>query len=32
MFGSKIYVHILKEGRMKLEPIAFEGIFVGYDE
>jgi len=32
MFGSNIYVHILKEGRMKLELIPFEGIFVGYDE
>jgi hypothetical protein len=32
MFGLKIYVHIFKEGRMKLEPIAFEGIFVGYDD
>ncbi len=32
MFGRKIYVHILKEGRMKLEPITFEGIFVGHDE
>jgi hypothetical protein len=32
MFGSNIYVHIFKKGRMKLEPIAFESIFVGYDE
>ncbi len=32
MFGCKIHFHIFKKGRMKLEQITFEGIFVGYDE
>jgi hypothetical protein len=32
VFGCKIYVHDHQEKKTKLEPIAFEWIFVGYDD
>jgi hypothetical protein len=32
IFGSSVYVHITKDSRKKLEPIAEVGIFVGYTE
>jgi hypothetical protein len=30
IFGSSVYVHVTKDARKKLEPIAEVGIFVGY--
>ena len=30
--GSSVYVHVTKNARKKLEPIAKVGIFVGYTE
>ena len=30
IFGSSIYIHVTKDTRKKLEPIAEVGIFVGY--
>ena len=32
IFGSYFYVHVTKDARKKLEPIAEIGIFVGYTE
>ena len=32
IFGSSIYIHVTKDARKKLEPIAKVGIFVGYTE
>jgi hypothetical protein len=32
IFGSSVYVHVTKNARKKLEPIAEVGIFVGYTE
>ena len=32
IFGSSVYVHVTKNTRKKLEPIAEVGIFVGYTE
>ena len=32
IFGSFVYVHVTKDARKKLEPIAEVGIFVGYIE
>jgi hypothetical protein len=32
IFGSLVYIHILKEKRTKLEPSGKKGIFVGYNE
>lgn len=31
-FGATVFVHIPKERRRKLDPKAYKGIFVGYDE
>ena len=30
IFGSSVYIHVTKDARKKLEPIAEVGIFVGY--
>ena len=30
IFGSFVYVHVTKDTKKKLEPIAEVGIFVGY--
>ena len=32
IFGCPVYIHILKEKRMKLDPSGKKGIFVGYSE
>ena len=32
IFGSFVYVHVTKDARKNLEPIAEVGIFVGYIE
>ena len=32
IFGSFVYVHVTKDSRKKMEPIAEVGIFVGYTE
>ncbi len=32
IFGSKVFVHIVKEDRNKLKPKSHEGVQVGYDE
>ena len=32
IFGSPMYIHILKEKRTKLDPSGKKGIFVGYSE
>jgi len=32
IFGSKVFVHIVKEDRNKLKPKFHEGVQVGYDE
>ena len=32
IFGSPIYIHVTKDARKKLEPIAEVGIFVGYTD
>jgi hypothetical protein len=32
IFGSKVFVHIVKEDRNKLEPKSHEGVQVDYDE
>ena len=32
IFGSPVYIHVTKDARKKLEPIAKVGIFVGYTE
>ncbi len=32
IFGCKIFVHIPKEDKVKLQAKAFEGIMVGHDE
>ena len=32
IFGSSIYVHVMKDDRKKLEPTAKVGIFVGCTE
>ena len=32
IFGSSVYIHVTKDTRNKLEPIAEVGIFVGYTE
>ena len=32
IFGCPVYIHILKEKRMKLDPSGKTGIFVGYSE
>lgn len=32
VFGTKVYVHILKQKRLKWDPKAIEGIYVGYSE
>ena len=30
IFGSPVYIHVMKDARKKLEPTAEVGIFVGY--
>ena len=32
IFGSPVYIHVTKDARKKLEPIAEVGIFVGYTD
>ena len=32
IFGSSVYVHVIKDARKKLEPTIEVGIFVGYIE
>ena len=32
IFGSPVYIHVMKDARKKLEPIAEVGIFVGYTD
>ena len=32
IFGSPVYIHVTKDARKKLEPIAEVGIFLGYTE
>lgn len=32
IFGFPVYIHVLKEKRIKMEPSRNEGIFVGYSE
>jgi len=32
IFGCLVYIHVLVEKRMKLEPSRNKGIFVGYNE
>ena len=32
IFGYPVYIHILKEKRMKLDPSRKKGIFLGYSE
>ena len=32
MFGCRVYIHLPKEKRSKLEPSGKKGIFVGYSE
>ena len=32
IFGSLVYIHVTKDARKKLEPIAEVGIFVGYTD
>ena len=32
IFGSPIYIHVMKDARKKLEPTAEVGIFLGYTE
>jgi hypothetical protein len=32
IFGSSIYVHVIKDSKKKLEPTAEVGIFLGYTE
>ena len=30
IFGSPVYIHVMKDARKKLEPTAEVGIFLGY--
>jgi hypothetical protein len=32
IFGCPIYIYVLVEKRMKMEPLGHKGIFVGYKE
>ena len=32
IFGSPVYIHVMKDARKKLEPTAKVGIFVGYTD
>ena len=32
IFGTPVYIHVLKEKRAKLEPSGKKGIFVGYSD
>ena len=32
IFGSLVYIHVMKDARKKLEPTAEVGIFLGYTE
>ena len=32
IFGTPVYIHVLKEKRDKLEPLGKKGIFVGYSD
>ena len=32
IFGSPVYIHVMKDARKKLEPTAEVGIFVGYTD
>ena len=32
IFGCPIYLHVLKEKRLKLDPLGKKGIFIGYSE
>ena len=32
IFGSPVYMHVMKDARKKLDPTAVVGIFVGFND